>query len=408
LAEGHKWGYFPSVAAGWRVTEEKFMEGTKTWLDNLKLRLSWGKSGNAAINPYQTLATLSPTIRGTEMIPTSMSNPDLSWETTTAIDLGIDFGILGGRINGTIDYYWSKTNDLLYPKSAPASSVYTSVLSNVGKTKGQGLEIGLNALAVKTKDFAWDINATYTHATDEVVELADGLEQNILGYNNALIVGEPVNIFYTYEIDDCWGVGEYDEFKKANPEFQAPDVEGYGDPGTAKIVDINGDNKIDENDRRVYQRSPKHIFGLTNTFTYRDFSLSIQAMARLGGYMNFERNALLGLDDNNANWADVDYWTVDNQGAFFPNPGSNPKVYSAYKDAYRMEKADFFKIKDITLSYNLPKSIISKAYMSNAKVYCSLKNYLTWSSADDYDSEVGGSINWPLAKQVVVGVNVSF
>ncbi|MGX8695455.1 MAG: SusC/RagA family TonB-linked outer membrane protein [Prevotella sp.] len=408
LAEGHKWGYFPSVAAGWRVTEEKFMEGTKTWLDNLKLRLSWGKSGNAAINPYQTLATLSPTIRGTEMIPMSMSNPDLSWETTTAIDLGIDFGILGGRINGTIDYYWSKTNDLLYPKSAPASSVYTSVLSNVGKTKGQGLEISLNALAVKTQDFAWDINATYTHATDEVVELADGLEQNILGYNNALIVGEPVNIFYTYEVAGNWGIGEYAAFMAANPEFQAPDVEGYGDPGTAKIVDINGDNKIDENDRRVYQRSPKHIFGLTNTFTYRDFSLSIQAMARLGGYMNFERNALLGLDDNNANWADVDYWTVDNQGAFFPNPGSNPKVYSVYKDAYRMEKADFFKIKDITLSYNLPKSIISKAYMSNAKVYCSLKNYLTWSSADDYDSEVGGSINWPLAKQVVVGVNVSF
>ena len=408
LAEGHKWGYFPSVAAGWRITEENFMESTRSWLDNLKLRLSWGKSGNAAINPYQTLATLSPAIRGTEMIPMSMANPDLSWETTSAVDLGLDFGFLGGRINGSIDYYWSKTNDLLYPKSAPASSVYTSVLSNVGKTKGQGLEIALNALAVKTNDFAWDINATYTHATDEVVELADGLPQNILGYNNALIVGQPVSIFYTYEIDGCWGVGEYDAFKAAHPEFEAPDVEGYGDPGTAKIVDQNGDMKIDTDDRRVYQRSPKHIIGLTNTFTYRDFSLSIQAMARLGGYMNFERNAYLGLDDNNANWADVDYWTVNNQSATMPNPGSNAKVYSTYKDAYRMEKADFFKIKDITLAYNLPKSLISKAYMTNAKVYCSLKNYFTWSKADDYDSEVGGSINWPLAKQVVIGVNVSF
>ena len=408
LAEGHKWGYFPSVAAGWRITEESFMESTKSWLDNLKLRLSWGKSGNAAINPYQTLATLSPSIRGTEMIPMSMANPDLSWETTSAVDLGIDFGFLGGRINGTIDYYWSRTNDLLYPKSAPASSVFTSVLSNVGKTKGQGLEIALNALAVKTQDFAWDINATYTHATDEVTELADGLEENILGYSSALIVGEPVSIFYTYELDGCWGVDEYNQFKAANPDFEAPDVEGYGDPGTAKVVDIDGDNKITPDDRRVYQRSPKHIIGLTNTFTYKDFSLSFQTMARLGGYMNFERNANLGLDDNNANWADVDYWTVNNQGNAMPNPGSNPKVYSAYKDAYRMEKADFLKIKDITLAYNLPKTLIQKAYLTNAKIYCSLKNYITWSKADNYDSEVGGSINWPLAKQVVVGVNLSF
>ena len=193
LAEGKKWGYFPSVSAGWRITEESFMESTRSWLDNLKLRVAWGVSGNAAVKPYQTLATVSATTPNSSdsFIPMSMSNPDLSWETTSSFNLGLDFGIIGGRINGTIDYYWTKTKDLLYYRSAPSSSVFTSILSNIGESKGQGLEIGINAQAIKTKDFNWEINASYTHSKDEISKLADGLERNIDG-TTALIVGEPL------------------------------------------------------------------------------------------------------------------------------------------------------------------------------------------------------------------------
>ena len=412
LAEGHKWGYFPSVSAGWRIIEESFMEGTKSWLDNLKIRLAWGKSGNAAVDPYQTMATVYATTpnSATDFIPMSMSNPELSWETTSSIDLGIDFGFAGGRINGTIDYYWTKTNDLLYYKSAPASSVFTSILSNIGESKGSGLEIALNALAVKTKDFTWDINASYTHSKDEIVKLADGLDMNVSG-TTALIVGEPVSIFYDYEADGCWGVGEYDKYLAANPNFEAP-LNNYGTPGTIKLVDRNGDGKITEDDKRVYERSPKHIIGLTNTFSYKDFSLSVQAMARLGGYMQYDANNALGLNDGDANWADIDYWTPSNQGAKIPSPGTNAtgysNLYTTYMTSLLWEKADFFKIKDVTLAYNLPKTLLNKAYISNARVYCSLKNFFTWSKVDDYDSERGGSIAWPLAKQVVVGVNVTF
>ena len=410
LATGKKWGYFPSVSAGWRISEESFMEGTKSWLDNLKFRVAWGMSGNAAVDPYQTIATVYNTTPGsaTDFIPMSLSNPELTWETTSSLDFGLDFGFLGGRINGTIDYYISKTKDLLYYATNPASSVFTSILSNVGESKGRGLEIALNALAIKNKDFSWEINASYTHSKDELTKLADGMDKNVTG-QTALIVGEPLSIYYDYETTGCWGVGEYDQYLAAHPDFKAP-IANYGTPGTLKITDTNGDNQINEDDKIVYQRSPKHIFGLTNTFTYKDFSLSIQTMARLGGWFQFAKNNALGLNDGDANWADVDYWTPTNQGAKFPSPGSTAAstVYTTYMTSLLYEKADFFKIKDITLSWNVYKKWLEKAHISNAKIYCSLKNYFTFSKVDKFDPEAGGSINFPLAKQVIVGVNVSF
>ena len=135
-------------------------------------------------------------------------------------------------------------------------------------------------------------------------------------------------------------------------------------------------------------------------------------MARLGGYMQYDANNALGLNDGDANWADVDYWTPSNQGAKIPSPGTNQtgysNIYTTYMSTLLWEKADFFKIKDITLSYSFDKALLSKINISNAKIYCSLKNYFTWSKVDKYDSERGGSIAWPLAKQVVVGINVSF
>ena len=418
LAEGHKWGYFPAASAGWRISEESFMEGTKSWLDNLKVRLAWGISGNAAVDAYQTLATVSATTPSSSdsFIPMSMSNPDLSWETTSSINLGLDFGIIGGRINGTIDYYWTNTKDLLYYRSAPMTSVFTSVLSNIGESKGHGLEIGINAAAIRTKDFSWDINASYTHSHDEIVKLADNLERNIEG-TRGLIVGEALSAFYDYELDGCWNVGEYEkyvaDYQAKGITFEQPGGNTYyGTPGTLKLVDQNGDGKIDDDDKIVYQRTPNHIIGLTNTFSWKGLALSVQCMARLGGYFAFDKNNALGLNDGDANWADVDYWTPTNTGGKFPSPGTNGQgysnLYTQYASALLYEKNNFFKIKDITLSYNFDKKLLAPIHLSNAKIYCSMKNFFTFASVDDYDPERGGSINWPLAKQVVVGLNVSF
>ena len=406
LADGHKWGYFPSVALAWRMNEESFLKDV-SWLSNLKLRASWGLSGNAAVNAYQTLATLSPSVKNSsEMIPMSIGNESLTWEKTSAFNIGLDFGVLDGRISGGIDYYWTRTYDLLYYKSAPASSVFTSILSNVGETEGNGIEISLSALPVRTKDFSWNIDMTYSHAKDKLTRLADGLDRNIDG-TSALIVGKPVSIFYDYESDGCWGIGEWEKYAEdmlAKGITVEKPVSTYGNPGTTKVVDQNGDGKITlEDDKIVYNRSPKHIIGMNHTFTYKDLSLSVQMYARLGGYINYSMNSMITYD--NSNWGDIDYWTPENPRAKFQTPGAGSIQYGS---SLLWEKADYLKIKDITLSYNLPKSLLSKVGIYNARVYGSMKNYFTFSSIDDYDPERGGAISFPLQKQVVVGLNLQF
>ena len=410
LAEGHKWGYFPSASAGWRISEEKFMANTKSWLDNLKLRVSWGLSGNAAINPYMTLATISAIVpNSTNKAPMTMANPELTWEKTSAFDLGLDFSFLNGRINGGIDYYISKTYDLLYYMTAPASSVYTSTLGNVGETKGRGLEVSINGVPVQTEDFKWDVNASLTMSKDEVSKLRDGVEQVVDG-NDILKVGESISAFSQYEIQNCWGIGEFDQYvadfkAKTGLDFQKPYAE-YGTPGTLRVVDQDQNGIINDDDKIVFNRTPKAILGMTNTFTYKNLSLSVQMMARLGGYMNYGGYNLYTYD--NANWGELSYWTPQNTNTIIPSPGASSAAGATYKNAVCMVKADYFKIKDITLSYLLPKSVLKNAMIQNAKFYFSLKNFITTGEISGYDSERGGAVTFPLAKQVVVGVNVTF
>lgn len=421
LAKGHKWGYFPSVAAGWRLIEENWLKNQKV-LSNLKLRASWGISGNAAIDAYSTLATLSATtyyyylgnkdVAG--RIPSQMGNSNLTWEKTSSFNLGLDFGFLDGRISGTIDYYWNHTYDLLFYRTGPASS-FPNVIDNIGKTKGQGLEISLMTDIIRTKDFDWTANWSYSHFKDEITELTGGVDKYISG-TNGLFVGNRVNAFYDYKIDGAWGIGEFDQyvadFKEAH-DGKAPgcaSTKGYGTPGSPKVFDRDGDGNITSDDRVLYNKDPKHVFGMTNTFTYKDFSLSVQLMARMGGYISYAMNEQLNYES--ANWGDaIDYWTPNNPNGRFPNPGLGTdanKIWSTYKTAYDYEKADYFKIKDITLSYNVPAKWLHSIRMSKARVYCSMKNFLTWSKIDNYDPERGGYISFPMQKQVVIGLNVEF
>lgn len=419
LSKGNKWGYFPSVAAAWRVNEEPFMANMSGWLSNLKLRLSWGKSGNAAIDAYETLSTLSSQIyyylSGTEIagnIPSNFGNPDLKWETTTSYNFGLDFGMFNNRVSGSLDYYISNTNDLLYLKSAPASSVFPSIIDNIGETKGSGLEIALNTMIVKSKDFSWDVNWTYSTFKDEVVALADGLKRNIIG-REAHLVGEPVKAYYDYENDGCWDVDEFvtyiADWKLRHPDESPGYIASYGTPGSIKVVDANDDGKLDDDDKRVYNQSPNHVFGMNNNFTYKNISFSFLVYARLGGYISYDMNSQLNFES--ANWGDLDYWTLNNRDADFPSPGlssANAATHTNYGSSLLYEKANYIKIKDITLSYSLPKTLISKMSIQNVNIYGSLKNYFTFSSIDNYDPERGGSIAFPLAKQLVVGLNVQF
>ncbi len=423
LAPGKKWGNFPSVSGAWRLSDENFMEPTKSWLTNLKLRASWGISGNAAIEPYQTLSTLSGYdiyyfVGGKDIagrIPSQMGNSELKWETTNATNFGIDFGFLNNRISGSVDYYQTHTYDLLFLRTAPPSQVFTTVLSNVGETEGSGLEISLNTLVVKTKNFSYDINWSYATSVDKVTALTAGIDKYQVEGANWLVVGQPVKIFYDFETNGNWNVDEFAQYK-TDWETRHPGEtlnysangapNGYGTPGSLKIVDRNDDGKLNSDDQRVYDRSPKHILGMSNTFEYKNISLSVLLYARLGGYISYDMNSQMNYET--ANWGDLDYWTPTNTGAKFPSPGAASGLYTPYQNALKYEKADFYKIKDITLTYNVPSKILNSVKISNLKIYGSLKNYFTFSAIDNYDSERGGSISFPLAKQAVVGINLQF
>ena len=404
-----KWSTYPSVSAGWRITGEKFMQGTKSWLDNLKLRMSWGVAGSGIENLF---------LSNIKYLGTS----GVSYEKTSTFEIGIDFALLNGRLGGSIDYYASRTYDLLYYLGTGFKTAYSyiPIINDNGKSKGHGFEISLNAVPVLTKDFRWDVSASATFAKDEIVELANGVEKAVAD-NTAAFIGQPISTYYDYEVGNCWGVGEYEQYcadykARTGKDFNAPNVAnykddktGYGTPGTIKIIDLNDDGMIDYQDRRIYQRLPKAILGMTNTFSYKNFTLSILMMARLGGYMAYEKNAYVGGSFGYENWADVNYWTPTNTDTKFPSPGVCVMRQNLSASVLQYEKADYFKIKDITLSYNLEKNWLKSLRMENATVYCSLKNFITVNALDDnYDPERGGAISFPLSKQFVLGLNVTF
>ena len=419
----YKWSTYPSFSAGWRITEEKFMQKTSSWLNNLKLRLSWGVSGSgnnsvmAVTRSMRSLVTLSPQYAFPNVY-SYISVPDLTCEKTSTFDAGLDFTLLNGRLGGSIDYYTSKSHDLIYFDAV--SYRYTpmpySTYGNVAKTKGHGLEIALNAVPVITKDFRWDVSASATFAKSEIVKLTEDSDQVISG-TDAAIIGQSMSAFYAYETGNCWGVGEYEKYcadykARTGKDFIAFGSQNtaYGTPGTVKVIDRNDDGKIDEYDRRVYDRTPKAILGMTNTFSYKNFTLSIQMMARLGGYMAYEKNAFVGGDYGYNNWAEVNYWTPSNTDTKYPSPAcSTISSLRPYSTVLLYEKADYFKIKDITLSYNLEKNWLKSLRMENATVYCSFKNFITINALDDnYDPERGGSDSFPLSKQFVLGLNITF
>lgn len=400
LSAGNKWGYFPSVAAAWVLSEEQFLKSVSV-LNNLKLRATWGKTGNSAINPYQTLTVLGSdkiyytfgNLLITGQVPAILGNPDLTWETTSTYDAGLDITLMKERITATLDYYFSQTNDLLLYKGLPASSVYPQVLANVGKTENRGFEAALNLRIIEAKDFSWSSDLTYSINRDKIVALASGETQDVSNPNQALIVGQPVRAFYGYEANGCWSIADAATALTFNKV-----------PGDIKIIDRNTDGVINDLDKRLYNQSPRFIFGWNNTISYRGITLSALTHARIGQWIQYAFNTAYKPTEQDGSPA-VDFWTPENQRARFPRPG-----IASQNDmpALAFENASFFKIREITLGYSLPKSLISKIHVNNLRIYGSLQNYFTFSNLDNYDPERGGAISNPLSKQMVFGINLEF
>jgi TonB-linked SusC/RagA family outer membrane protein len=401
LSKQNRWSFFPSAAFAWRVIDENFMATQNTFSD-LKLRVSYGVAGNAAVKPYSTQS-------GVILIPFSWNdetatsygldpqtgNPDLKWELTGTTNIGLDFGLLQNRITGSVDYYDSRTSDLLLPMVLPPTSGYQKVVKNIGKTRNNGIEVALRTVNIKTKDFTWASNITYTRNKERIVELVG--KQNDLA--NGWIIGSPTKVFYDYEKTGIWQTPDSAEAKV------------YGRiPGDISLKDLNGDKKITSNDdRRVIGAAvPDYSVGFSNDFNYKNFDLNIYVFARMGQTINSNYAAKYEINGIE-NGANVNYWTPENPSNDYPRPTSKTSRTQMYGGSTLGYKdGSFIKIRNITLGYTLPKTLTQRFGMSSLRWYVSARNYFRWSKIDDYDPEGEGSFERPLTKLLVTGLNINF
>lgn len=399
LAKGNRWGYFPSVAVAWRMKDEHFLSSVDE-ISDLKLRLSYGLSGNSAVSPYQTTGGLSKTIYEFGTVPAygyrpySMANLELQWEKTRVLNFGVDFGLFNNRVYATIDAYKTWTSDLLLPMILPGHTGFTEVISNVGKTETRGIDLSINTVNFDTKDFKWTTDLTFSANKEEITAL--NTNQNDVG--SGWFIGSPTKVFYDYEKIGIWQTSEAAEAAKYGQE-----------PGDIKVRDQTNDGAIDaNNDRKVLgQQTPKWTAGLNNRFEYKGWELSFFLYARVGHLIQNEAAANFNPSGWNNSIA-CDYWTLENPTNAYPRPNFNKNESMLYKSTLAYCKGNFLKIKDITFGYSFPKQMISKLNMSKLRIYTTLKNFFTFSAVDDYDPERGGSNSYPMTKQVVFGINVSF
>lgn len=407
----NKYGTFPSIALGWNIANEKFMEKVD-WLNNLKLRLSYGKAGNEAIGVYETLAKMSNaalTMDGqsaTALYPSSrMGNSGLGWETTKTFNIGIDFGILNNRINGNIDFYTSKTTDLLLQRNLPKISGYSNVYMNMGETANKGLEITINSKNIVTKDFTWGTSLVWSWNKNEIKDLY-GDKQDDLG--NRWFIGEPISVIYDYVMEGIWQKDEIERGDHLNHDPQAQ-------PGDVKLADLDGDGKITpEGDKKIQgQTTPKWIGGMTNTFTYKNLSLSIFIQTVQGLKRN---NSLLAMASDEMgrrnSTTEIGYWTES-------NPSNEYRSLSKTSNRWGYgfpRSAAFTRIKDITLSYQFPAQICNMLHLNALTVYASGRNLFTFTDWKGWDPESditqrgwgGYENNYPMTKSMVFGLNVTF
>ena len=333
---------------------------------------------------------------------TSSSLPDktLTWETTGQWNVGVDFSFFRGRLSGTVDAYLQNTHDLLLDRQLPAVSGYTSVLTNVGKTRNKGIEVSLSTVNIQNKDFTWSTDFMYSTNKEEIVELYNGKVDDI---GNSWFIGEALGVYYDYKKIGIWqdspeDLAEIEKYNKNGHKFA---------PGMIKLLDIDGDHKITaDNDRMILgQKRPKHIFNLSNTFVYKGFDLNIVLYGTLGGML---RNAVrVNHQSYRNNSVKFDYWTPNNPTNAYPRPN---RLYDniEYESSLYYEKSDFLRVKTITLGYTLPKNLVNKATLSNCRLYVTAQNPLVFTNYTGVDPEGAATYASPSVSSWIFGVNVSF
>ncbi|WP_373331217.1 SusC/RagA family TonB-linked outer membrane protein [Salmonirosea aquatica] len=409
FAENKKTALFPSLGFGWVLSEENFMKVPAITM--LKLRGSYGTNGNL-VSRYASLARLNAYPAyvfgeggSTEFgqLVTTLANPNLSWETTTGFNFGLDFSLLKNRLSGSVDYYRTTTNDLIFNVNIPEVTGFNQITSNVGNIANRGIELILNGKVADAGDFKW--NATFNLASNRnrIVSLlgldndGDGVEDDLVA--SGLFIGQPIGAIYDYESAGIIQIGE-----------EAPT--GYF-VGTHRIVDQNGDGFIDAQDRVIRgQNEPAYNFGLLNEFSYRNFTLRFFINSIQGGkngYRALNMPSSLGIGDNirrNNFWRELDYWTPANPDARYRGLDQGAATEYNYYD-----NRSFVRLQDVTLSYGLGQSVAGKLGLQGLKVFVSGKNLATLTKWVGWDPETGSGLatnGLPVMKGISVGLDVRF
>lgn len=407
FAPGHRWGYFPSMALAWKVSEEDFMDNASS-LNNLKIRLSAGMLGNQNIGDYAYAALVSqggPFVdytfgnsKNTGAMYSSISNPNLTWEKAKQLDLGVDFGFFGNRIAGTIDGYYKRTSDLLWSVPLPYESGYISSLTNVGVLDNKGIELSLNTVNISNTNFQWLTSFNVSYNKNNIVELYDGKKD----VNKTLFVGHSISAYYLLKSDGIWQANESTEAAK------------YGCiPGDRKVADIKKDGVINGDDRTFSGEStPKYFGGLTNTLKFRNFDFII-LMTYAGGHKI--NNTLLRFLNSYNTWGNMsvdyynNYWTPERSSNKYPAPRIGSPYSNGDGTDANLERGDYLRLKNIELGYTLPKKITDKFKASSVRAYVSVQNLYTLTEFTGYDVEAWDNTNpYPAARCLIGGLSINF
>jgi TonB-dependent starch-binding outer membrane protein SusC len=404
LAKGKKWAYFPAAALAWKVKEEGFLREVD-FMNEMKIRASYGISGSSAVAPYQTTGGLGGSTyvfdRGASELPaygyypSILEAPGLTWETTATTNFGLDFGFFNNRISGTIDLYQQDTDGLLLLRQIPPTSGFSTIWDNIGKTRNRGIEVLLSTVNMNTGGgFRWNTDFTFTSNQERITELPTGNRDLV----NQWFVGQPGRVWYDYEKTGIWQLGE-----------EAAAAENQQKPGDIRVKDQDGDGKITVEDRIVLGTPrPKWSLGVNNRVSFKGFDLTVFVFARIGQMINSEAAGSYKIDASE-NGTMVDYWTPENPTNAYPRPDSRTNRTTArYYSTLRYMDGSFVKIRDITLGYSLPATVAGKIALSRLRVYATAKNYFVFSNMNPYDPERGGALDFPMTKQLVLGLNAEF
>ncbi|MFT4093961.1 MAG: TonB-dependent receptor [Niabella sp.] len=400
LAEGHKYAWFPSAALAWRVNSENFMSKA-TWINDLKLRLGVGVTGNSAIEPYATQGAVTSifypyisTLTSGSIPSTTMANQNLGWEKTTQYNIGLDFSVLNRKITGSLDVYKSRTTDLLMEMSIPTVTGYSTTYANIGETANKGMDLSLTTVNVNARNFSWTTTASVSWQKDRIVKLATGSDD----INNEWFIGQPIEVIYGYQSAGLWHTEDsalYNLYNANGSTFSA---------GSVRPVDVNGDTAIDANYDRVIigNERPRWIVGMTNTFTYKGLELSVFLYGRLKYMYN------TGGESETARGSQrkIDYYTENNTDAEYQKPIYTEATGDAYYPALGYNKASFIKIRNISLGYNFNGGALKRTPLAGLKAYVQVANPgMLFSQIKWLDMDVRGAT---YNRGITVGVNATF